>query len=732
MVHWYNNKTDFLTRVVLLCFFVLLQGCHLKYQETPTTNFTIQVAEAPNKSEQLNQGQLQKLNFINFENGSVYHFKETDNSTVFKININKISKELQTLLIMPHYLSEVTYFDGDLQQSHTIRRNIHSDNRQYSPNIIAFDLNHHNKTSYILIKNTVAKKLKFLIQNRNRVKTYDQKLIITFTSVYSIILTLIFVNLVFFVYIKKISYFYYSLFILTSLFSILFHEGWIAYFEHLSLPIFGVYTRLIWVKLPSMFFWLFALSFLDLKNQSKFDYRLSRIMLYVELIIMSALLLLSLFNVIGVYSSVVKIINLYIFFSVFIGLYIPIKYAIAKMPQAIYLASGWSLYLITVWVRIYYSINMDPMAFWMPRAFEFGLMIEAIILSFGLADKTMRIMQQRDVAEDNLQKVDRELFCKELNNNFQKRAHKTIDSYFGSQRELNKIIDWYFISSLQKLVEIRAVFYVYEQNEAIGYKYLSEPIADFSINKYIDNNRDFLNGVCANKQAVYQNYSFSIKRVLRFIVIPIEKKKADNLCLFLTLPEYVLINDDVLEDLYVFANTMTESLLSVRKLQKTVESARFDALTQVLNRKSMDIKINEIIKRARLNNTSVAIAFIDIDDFKDINDHFGHETGDVCLKYLCEELKAELSKDVFIGRFGGDEFIVVFENYTKIDIKQKLENIYAYFKNTPVRGISLRVSMGIAIGDNQNKLLRKKELLGVADKALYKAKKNGKNQFTFF
>ena len=71
------------------------------------------------------------------------------------------------------------------------------------------------------------------------------------------------------------------------------------------------------------------------------------------------------------------------------------------MPQAIYLASGWSFYLITVWIRIYYSFNLDPMAFWMPRAFEFALMIEAIILSFGLADKTMRFMQQRDVAENS-------------------------------------------------------------------------------------------------------------------------------------------------------------------------------------------------------------------------------------------------------------------------------------------------------------------------------------------
>jgi diguanylate cyclase (GGDEF)-like protein len=711
---------------------VFIQGCQLKYKQIPSENFDIQLAEQTVSTTTLNHKQLKELKFNNFKNGSIVDFKEGDNSFVFKIIRNYQSSELQTLLVMPHYLSEVSYVDGDLKNFHTIRRNMYSKDRQYSPNIIAFDLNNENHISYVFVKNTVAKKIQFLVQNRNYVKNYDQKLIITFTSVYSIILTLIFVNLIFFFYIRKISYLYYSFFILTTLFSILFQEGWIAYFQHLSLPIFGIYTRVIWIKLPSLFFWLFVISFLDLKTKSRFDYRLSRVMLFIELFSIAVLLFLSLFDITGIYATIVNIINLYIFLSVFIGLYIPLKYAIQKMPQAIYLASGWSFYLITVWIRIYYSFNLDPMAFWMPRAFEFALMIEAIILSFGLADKTMRIMQQRDVAENSLQKVDRELFCKELNDRFQMRANNTIENYFGSQKELNKIIDWYYTSSLQKLVEIRAVFYVYEQNKIISSKYLSEPIDNFDVNKYIDDNQTFLKKISANKKAVYQNYEVYIERALRFIVIPIENTKAEKLCLFLMLPEHVIINDELLEDLYTLANTMTKTLLSVRKFQKTVESARFDALTHVLNRKSMDIKINDVIKRARLKNNSVAVAFIDVDDFKDINDHFGHEAGDDCLKFLCEELKSELRKDVYIGRFGGDEFIVLFENQSKLEIKQKIENVYSYFNKTPIRDISLRVSIGIAIGTNENKLLRNRELLGAADKALYQAKNNGKNQFTFF
>ena len=279
-MHIHNTpKTIVFKSLVLLCLIVFIQGCQLKYKQIPSENFDIQLAEQTVSTTTLNHKQLKELKFNNFKNGSIVDFKEGDNSFVFKIIRNYQSSELQTLLVMPHYLSEVSYVDGDLKNFHTIRRNMYSKDRQYSPNIIAFDLNNENHISYVFVKNTVAKKIQFLVQNRNYVKNYDQKLIITFTSVYSIILTLIFVNLIFFFYIRKISYLYYSFFILTTLFSILFQEGWIAYFQHLSLPIFGIYTRVIWIKLPSLFFWLFVISFLDLKTKSRFDYRLSRVML---------------------------------------------------------------------------------------------------------------------------------------------------------------------------------------------------------------------------------------------------------------------------------------------------------------------------------------------------------------------------------------------------------------------------------------------------------------------
>jgi diguanylate cyclase (GGDEF)-like protein len=85
----------------------------------------------------------------------------------------------------------------------------------------------------------------------------------------------------------------------------------------------------------------------------------------------------------------------------------------------------------------------------------------------------------------------------------------------------------------------------------------------------------------------------------------------------------------------------------------------------------------------------------------------------------------------YIGRYGGDEFIAVMSNHSKQEITSKFEDLYANLKFNYVNNFTLSVSVGIAIGNRRNGILIRKELLVSADKALYEAKKQGKNRFIF-
>ncbi len=129
-----------------------------------------------------------------------------------------------------------------------------------------------------------------------------------------------------------------------------------------------------------------------------------------------------------------------------------------------------------------------------------------------------------------------------------------------------------------------------------------------------------------------------------------------------------------------------------------------------------------------------AVIFVDVDNFKYINDTYGHDTGDIVIKKTGEKLLQFEDQHVNIGRFGGDEFIIFSPlNSGKTDIVLLLERIKEAFES-PIevedKRFYLTISMGVSVfpdnGNNRNELIKK------ADMALYKSKNSGKNKYTFY
>jgi diguanylate cyclase (GGDEF)-like protein/PAS domain S-box-containing protein len=166
--------------------------------------------------------------------------------------------------------------------------------------------------------------------------------------------------------------------------------------------------------------------------------------------------------------------------------------------------------------------------------------------------------------------------------------------------------------------------------------------------------------------------------------------------------------------------------------------ARTDPLTKIANRMQFQHLLQQSIARARRTQQYVAILYLDVDRFKDINDTFGHAAGDTSLEIFARRVLAELPENAHAGRLAGDEFAGLLTGYDRLETILKQLNelaprlLQAAGKPFQVHGeeIFLTASMGIAVyprdGDNVIDLIRN------ADAALYQAKKAGGNCFEFY
>lgn len=158
-----------------------------------------------------------------------------------------------------------------------------------------------------------------------------------------------------------------------------------------------------------------------------------------------------------------------------------------------------------------------------------------------------------------------------------------------------------------------------------------------------------------------------------------------------------------------------------RSNERLLEMSKTDLLTKALNK----ITILNIIERLIANKREevFSILMFDIDDFKSINDSYGHVTGDLCLKVLANIASSNIREMDFLGRYGGDEFIIVLPSLSENEARYVAERFKKKVNETT--NPKFTVSIGIATYPQDGETV--KELISVADKGLYRSKSKGKN-----
>ncbi|MEO2069079.1 MAG: diguanylate cyclase [Desulfurobacteriaceae bacterium] len=178
---------------------------------------------------------------------------------------------------------------------------------------------------------------------------------------------------------------------------------------------------------------------------------------------------------------------------------------------------------------------------------------------------------------------------------------------------------------------------------------------------------------------------------------------------------------------------LEESNQRIKKLSDELEKSRreasLDFLTQVANRASFDRAIIDMVKDFYEKNYPFALLMIDIDNFKKINDNYGHQVGDYVLKEVAKTIKENLRARDLVARYGGEEFAVLLPGVSfgqSVQIAERIrKGVEKKLFECKDKEIPVTVSIGVAFmreGLDENSLIEK------ADKALYLAKNSGKNQ----
>jgi len=164
--------------------------------------------------------------------------------------------------------------------------------------------------------------------------------------------------------------------------------------------------------------------------------------------------------------------------------------------------------------------------------------------------------------------------------------------------------------------------------------------------------------------------------------------------------------------------------------QQLNKLANLDGLTGLFNRRYFLCRAKEMLTQSQRYNTLLAMALIDIDDFKKINDSYGHPAGDEILKNFAKECKQFFRESDIYGRIGGEEFAILLPQASANEALETMDKFrhkisrqrYAFEGNI----IKMTISIGISMTDNH--LTNIDELYSIADKALYQAKNNVRNQ----
>ena len=226
--------------------------------------------------------------------------------------------------------------------------------------------------------------------------------------------------------------------------------------------------------------------------------------------------------------------------------------------------------------------------------------------------------------------------------------------------------------------------------------------------------------------------AFAIEQGIRSVLmIPLLARDTRWAILEAHLPGESPPDRGTLSNFHILGQGIVRLIENNKQLEKMVS---IDRLTQVHNRNYYELQVPLEIERANRNKLSFAFLIIDIDDFKKVNDGFGHDVGDRVLRLAAQTVRKSLRKIDLMFRYGGEEFVVLLPGAGSDSAKrtaERIRGIVARVEHPTEDGRKVKVTISIGGCIYPDHAVNESQLLRTADKALYAAKEEGKNRVIF-
>ena len=211
--------------------------------------------------------------------------------------------------------------------------------------------------------------------------------------------------------------------------------------------------------------------------------------------------------------------------------------------------------------------------------------------------------------------------------------------------------------------------------------------------------------------------------------VDFEGDAVDMMSRLMSATRSMIAKGEVMERQYKAVSEEAETLRT--DLAEARERAASDPLTGLANRRAFDAALKEAVDESTRDRTPMAVAIVDIDHFKRVNDTYGHDIGDSVIKYVAHLLQTTQGAP-FVGRYGGEEFVLIFKGIDVNTAYRRLDDVRRKMQATPLTSTStstcigkITFSAGVAgppIWTSTTTMLKS------ADKALYRAKNQGRNR----
>ena len=399
----------------------------------------------------------------------------------------------------------------------------------------------------------------------------------------------------------------------------------------------------------------------------------------------------------------------------------------------------WLILSLAVGARVALAVGWIPPGAIVLYGFQIAIAFCLFLMSIGLADRVMEFRKQRDHAHQLKQQTDASLQVEQVRREFAEGLREQLRST-SPGGDLEWLAFRRLLTALRQLLPQQGSAVV-----AFGYHGLDllmcEPMdAKERYSRLLAARGGTLKGMCRSRNAVQARLDEQTEPdapMLNpdgglFAVVPMPMPVPGWGALLIERAPWEQFENAELKLAGEFLKQAVATTDEAATQAELKRKAELDPLTGAGNRRNGDAMLEHALRRAIGDRKPLAVLFVDLDHFKQVNDKHGHAVGDDCLRVCADVVRRELAPDDVLVRYGGEEFLVILPGYNADQARQLGERIRQSIAQlrldngqggAPVR---FTVSIGVA-----GRLPGEEEATGMverADKALYTAKRNGRNQ----